>query len=149
MPQCNLEMLKTDGSVPTMNLFKQVDDTSVVNFELSIKKCFCRSEPRVGGRCMPKTRMTSSCCRERSVSCYISICIFLSILICICICICIAICICICISMMAPGGGWADPDDWGGGGEAASWTWKRRSQCTRETNVSWLIVLMIRLKGYM
>ena len=24
MSQCNLDMLKTDGSVPTMNLFKQV-----------------------------------------------------------------------------------------------------------------------------
>ena len=27
MSQCNLDMLKTDGSVPTMNLFKQVDES--------------------------------------------------------------------------------------------------------------------------
>ena len=26
--QCNLDMLKTDGSVPTMNLFKQVLPTN-------------------------------------------------------------------------------------------------------------------------
>ena len=27
MSQCNLDMLKTDGSVPTMNLFKQVAES--------------------------------------------------------------------------------------------------------------------------
>ena len=44
------------------------------NIELStwlidwIWKYLCRNEPRVGGRCMQKTKMTSSCCKERSVS---------------------------------------------------------------------------------